>query len=419
MTSPPSEADLAAHFDAAVELWRRRAELLPDCDVTPDCRAKLGGIEVEYAEHVATLAAHDPQHPAVREAWLRGGEGIARQVATHVLLSSRQTPLWETLITSASQRDDGNARVVAAMLRFCSDEVVVAVARRMLELDRPWLRRALAGVLGTRGVVELAPLLRAGLPRRSGQRLDLELVDALALLGDVAAGDQLLEWLQLLNSDERDRWQVASVRALCLIGHPRAVELCEALIRDETTAPEDLPSRYARVAGSAAADLLIERLETSEEPAWREALAAALGVVGTVRAVDALLAALGEDDDDVRAAADRALSQLFGIDAEDPDEPFAWWSDWWGTHAGDFDPSIRYSQGQPISIERELAWLEHPIADDRELALEYLILATGQHIAFDPRALVQDRVAGITRWREWIAANADRLAPGTWWTHSA
>lgn len=411
-----SDSELDAHFDAAVALWQQRADLLPECGLDGPWQDPLASLETRYREHVATLASHAPQHERVREAWLRGGEGVATQVAAHVLLSSRQDALWNTLIGAVSRRDGAPARVVCGMLRFCSDDIVLPFARRLLELGRPWLTRGAANIVAKRGLTELAPLLRTRLRERGDELPELDLIDALGSVGDVDAGDELLELHDELDPDEHGLWRTFCVRAVCWMAHPRARALCAELIRSEAGDPEDTPSRFARIAGPEAADLLLERLEHSELPGWREAVALALGVVGSVRAVEPLLALMTEGDSDLETAADRALSWLSGVEREDEDEDaHEWWSTWWQEHAGEHDPQVRYADGLPIDIEREIAGLEHPLGDDREQALENLVLVTGARIPFDPFGYVEDQRAGVARWREWAAANADKLRPGAWW----
>lgn len=409
-----ADAELTAHFITAVALWQRRSDLLLDCDVAGDWQATLGDIEAEYLEHVAKLATADPQHAQVRQAWLAGGDGASAHVAAHVLASSRVEALWDTLIGAAASRDGAAARVVAEALRCCTDDVMIPLTRRLLERDRPWLRRQLADVVARRRVSELAPLLRAGLHVRAKSLPDLEIIDALALLGDPESGPVLLDWVARLDPEEHGMWRTGCVRALCLIGHPQALELCEELIRSETGEWNEIPTLYARVGGPAVADLLLERLRISELPAWREGIATALGVLGTTRAVEPLLAVMAGGDGDLEAAADRALRQLLGVDPDDDVEL----AEWWRSHAGEFDPTVRYSEGQPMAIERELAWLEHPVPDDRALAVENLMLATGQHFAFDPRGLVADQRAGVARWQAWANANAAQLAAGAWWPNA-
>lgn len=133
--------------------------------------------------------------------------------------------------------------------------------------------------------------------------------ELLGRVGNAKAVGPLLETVQATRAEDADVREIA-LRALARIGDPRAVPpLAETLRRAEVWLAPRIADILARH-GEVVVDPMIEFLdERSQHPA-RAWAANILGEVGAVRAFPALVRALDDLDDEVRAKAATALGKL-------------------------------------------------------------------------------------------------------------
>lgn len=178
-----------------------------------------------------------------------------------------------------------------------------------------------------------------------------------------------------------------------------------------------------------------------KDPLPRNRLAAIRGLaaIGTPDVVPALISALEDREEGVRAGANKALIEVTGWSADfDPSGTeqerlisYARWERWWSENKGrapkdwweaallsDEPPEIRARAARRLGGVKEweaIRYLVQGLEDDapgvRAAALESLTELTGQSLGFDPDGSDEERAAAIGRWHAWMAENRESWQP--------
>ncbi len=185
-----------------------------------------------------------------------------------------------------------------------------------LQDEDPRLRETAASGLGLLGDARAVEALIAALEDEDWE-VRLEAAGALGEIGDAGAVEPLIVALQDEASDVREE----AAGALGEIGDARAVEALIAAIeiedvRFETHAQKALREALGEI-GDAAVEPLIAALQ-DEDPQVRWVAASALGEIRDARAVEPLIAALQDEDSDVRKMTARALGEIGDARAVEP-----------------------------------------------------------------------------------------------------
>jgi len=161
---------------------------------------------------------------------------------------------------------------------------------------------------------EVADLLTAALDRSDLSQLQRALIIRLiGRTGDPRLVETFIDMLMI--GDET--LQGAAGEALGYIGDARAVAPLMVVLEDADSAVREIAiNALARIGDTRAGTSILPLLE-SNDPWTRRAAAAALGQLGDRRAVRKLMHMLRDDEDqEVRQAADEALSRLIPADAD-------------------------------------------------------------------------------------------------------
>jgi HEAT repeat protein len=134
-------------------------------------------------------------------------------------------------------------------------------------------------------------------------------------------------------ADDDPNVRQAAARALGELGDVRAVGPLIAALKDEDSRTHKAAAKALGEIGDPAIERLIAALE-DKDPPTREAAARALGELGDARAVDPLIAALENEDSGTRRAAAKALGEIgdpraavpLAVALFDKDEVVTFWS---------------------------------------------------------------------------------------------
>jgi len=141
---------------------------------------------------------------------------------------------------------------------------------------------------------------------------------ALAVIGMLAAADEVEDLIEDLKSGDRDE-RVRAAEALGWIEDPRTVDPLVGALKDEEDWVRAAAARsLGEIGDPRAVDPLIETLKDREAPSeLRRRAAWALSKIGDQRGVDPLIQVLKEDDEHMHKIATEGISQI-GEDALDP-----------------------------------------------------------------------------------------------------
>jgi len=99
------------------------------------------------------------------------------------------------------------------------------------------------------------------------------------------------------------------------------------------------------------------------------------------------------------------------------DEYFKLWSKWWADHQGDFDETIRYRRGNPLSNLGDLIdELEFPRANywSRQICSYEIMMRGGHTFPFEANWYVPEQKAAIKSLREWWQENQTSYVKSPW-----
>jgi len=218
-------------------------------------------------------------------------------------------PAVEPLITAlkdqeALSQDEWEERqaVVAALGKIGEPAVRPLIAA--LKFENEELVKAAVEALGKIGEPAVEPIIASLGDENFG--VCMACAEALGKIGDVRAVEPLIDSLKT------GRWYMirkAAAEALGKIGDARAVEPLIAMLRDEYFKVREAAAESLIKIGAPAVEPLIEALQFKE---WRMRKAATevLGKIGDPRAVEPLIAALADEDSDVRKSVAWGLVSL-------------------------------------------------------------------------------------------------------------
>ena len=253
------------------------------------------------------------------------------------------------------------------------------------------------------------------------------------------------------------RVQEAALKAMALAAYPEAASAARAAAQGALGERALVP--LALVADEDDARWLLQRMRATETP---EAIHA-IGWVGLVEAVPALITFLESESEDVALAAGAALERMLGanllesieiqaealeeIDVVDPDpeprpprpsldalvshprdrapsgspetlevptkDPTRWRA-YWAEHGRRFDPKQRLRRGSPYSPSVSLFELDQlPLSiEDRRRLHQELAARTGKITHFDPHDFVAVQERSLAAWGALVRGTAE--TPGAW-----
>jgi len=184
--------------------------------------------------------------------------------------------------------------------------------------------------------------------------------------------------------------------------------------------------------------------------------ALAIGLIGNVSAIPNLIASLSNDETAENAAL--ALNLITGADiyedhfipeeidedalfedelekhkngelyapGEEPGETITrlsqnpeTWQTWWDENTSDFDPELRYRNGNPYSPECLIENLKSEKSPNiiRKLAYEELVIRYNVDFRFETEMLVKDQIATIKQYESRLEANPNTFEKGKWYFH--
>jgi HEAT repeat protein len=217
-------------------------------------------------------------------------------------------------LASLGDSNAGIRQAAAQALGRLSDARAVEPLLSLLGDDYSVVRQAAAQTLGQLGDARaVEPLL--SLLGDSDHYVRRAVAQALAQLGDARAVESLLP---LLGDSELDVRQAAA-QALGQLGDARAVEPLLASLGDSKRDVRQATAQALAQLG-VAVEPLLPLLRDTGWRTWRtrEAAAQTLGQLGDARAVEPLLASLGDSDTGVRLAVEQALELLGDVRTVEP-----------------------------------------------------------------------------------------------------
>lgn len=265
----------------------------PEADVRLAAALSLGSLGDPAA--VAPLAARlSDRDQRVSQAAAQSLARLGNQRATKLLTDSLRDADWKV-----------RARAAAALSgapQADSQEIMAELAQALNDRDplvRYYAREALI-VRGAAAVPHLIQVLRAGRESaREGAARALVKIGSPSVPELIAAAKDKMSPAEL---------KIACAWALGQIQDPRAIEPLAALLKDERYLVRREAGRALSKMGEPAIAKLIELLHGAPAPV-REVAAEALGAADSPRAVEALIQAIGDSNENVIRAAVRALGQ--------------------------------------------------------------------------------------------------------------
>lgn len=429
------EADLyREHLEEASFLYeQRRDELLDDPELA---WTDLDDFEERLEAHLDALVLGDELALAVCRQQVDEGDVGELHAAVRVFCRQQRKGLLDEVLDGLDGEDEERMLAVRDALRDELPEAWAGEVTRMLAHEAPWRQRIAAHVVGYRRMPAQEALL-AALPR-AGAEVRPEIVWALGRL-HVQPLRQPLYYTYLQHED-------AAVRAAAALALLRLGE--QATLRH--LAAHERPQAWALcLLGVAGAPR--QRQELLDVPAGQapapEALEA-LGLLGDVDAVDALLYYLASPD--LAGAAALGLHLITGaglveeafvpeeVDEaelfEDELEPLQGgtppgttvtrlsqdagaWQAWWAAHRHTFQRGVRYRSGRPCTpaVLVENLRSEQLPRHVRQLIYEELVIRYGIDAPFETTMWARHQARAIAALAAQAAAYTRTCREGKWY----
>lgn len=310
------------------------------------------------------------------------------------------------------QKVDGHAwRALQGAIARSPNAALVHGLLEQIELPRGKAGRALAAAAELLGIRRephaVQPLIAlSGLPHSPIVRKAA--IVALGRIGDRAGIDACLEALETPGLEE-----VAAL-SLLLLGDRRGLDFHAVAMNERRTDLSGIPGELIGRYGGPEHFLLLTSCSDDEGPAGLGALQG-LGLLGDSRAVPTLLQALARRDRKVVDVALGALELLTGHHEDDEPGFRGRWHAWWEKHAADFQPGVRYREGQVFGGGVLIERLKHDDPWVRRTAYDELCITTGQRLPFDAEGPWRMQRAHIRAWGAWWNENGYRFQPGGWY----
>lgn len=413
-----NESEFRVSAKMAASLWSKRQRLLPEIDMIQDGNEQLVDIEQKYRQWIADLTPLAASYPAALRHMMITREP-ALQVAAHLLIESGQTALHAELVAVMEDEESKRYWDCSEMLRFCSAEALSDVVEQLLKGGSPWVLRAVADPLAKRGKTEYLEQMHAGLLEPDNIPSNY-LVQALGYIGNSQSVNILQSALQTVPREQAFNTACLLARSLYMLGSPQGPIFYRDEILNENMHVADMSWWFAMFGGPGDLPFILERIQTTAFPHWRQELLRSLGYLGHLAAVEPLIQFAGSADVDDRFAANDALEELLGVMAEeDPEDEgdavSEWWRQWWQDEQGQFSAELRYRRGEPFSLQMCLDEMAHPIPEERVRPHVNMIVYTGQHLPFDAFGYLEQQEKDLAAWKTWIDENDDSFPAGAWW----
>lgn len=429
------------YLEEASFLYGQRLGLLENPEIS---WKKVREFEERFEAHIDGLVVGEERALAVCKKHAMEGDFGELHAAVRVFCRQGRRDLVFSAIQQIDLEDPERITALADALKYELPRAWYSDLLLILK-GRPELAPTLMAVLGYRRADifdDFSRVLRSCPPSYAGG-----LMWTAGRIGNISLERELSQYF-----DSSDR-AVRSAAALALLrlGDERALRYCQRIADGEAWQLISLGLAGTR---SNARALLESSAASKADNDWL----IALGLLGDVSAVPALLSKLGNPKS--AAAAARALQLISGAgfsesifvpDEIDEDEvfedereklrqgqvplrgdgkPFGVtvvrlsqkvedWFGWWSENGPAFDPRMRYRHGtlySPMSLLENLESHQTPYRL-RQLAYEELVIRYGMDVRFEADMFVSDQMRALAQIDEWIQANKGRFREGAWYFH--
>ncbi len=426
---------------------RQRTSLISDQSVS---WAALEQLEDRIESHIETLVARRELSADACRRHVASSDANVIETIARVFLRQRNRELFDKLVARTEPMDLARIHGLANAVRdefpeewhgsLCSvldaaGAVPVLVSVKLVSLHRFEVAAALLSVL-----------------QKSSDTVLPEVVRTLGRIGDCDAHDRLLA---IMRTRGDDSLHTAAALALLQLGDEQVLTECVELLPKE-----DWPLiPIGRAAGWKTIARLLDRI--AKRPDVDGLLA--LGLLGTIEAVEVLLRSLG--DADLQATAALALHLITGAnprpsagwtqrqgilatvvahdrndtDSEPMDEtvhlentrqkmplgsgensictdPFAW-RQWCETHREEFGEDRYYRLGKENSPKILVKMLRAPQTPRflRQIVLDELVIRYNMNLPFDTDLAVRKQQQLLDRLEQWTRTYGSHFEPGVWY----
>ena len=412
------------HLEEAAFLYEQRKNLLADDEVE---WVRVGDFEERFQAHLDGLAVGGSVALEVAEVRAMEGEPGELHAAIRLFCRQRCKP---TVLKLLDGLDPAAPARVDALSDALREELPNAWQEELLTGFRANPRKLAPAVMATLVTRRLMapPDLADALQAMAGGAL-LEILRILGRTGDRAATGLLAPYARREPPAVREQATIALLR----LGDDETRQWLAGLAPSESWAAMPL----ALCGGPAAVEWL---LRGKAAGGATQDFCRGLGLLGDVRGMEALIAAL--DDSEAAESAAKALDDITGAvssgagaasgsatargrtagkparglrkkDALDS----ASWKKWWERNHGDFIPGLRYHGGRLASLAVVLEQLASPRATCRDRAVRYdeLAIRYGRSLSAEADASVSRQLHALHEETGRTIAESGRFREGGWY----
>ncbi|MDG9667625.1 hypothetical protein ONV78_07775 [Hahella sp. CR1] len=402
-------------FNRAVSLWSSRNRLLENIySVDDEEVGQLVSTEAEYENNIQELAkvSHAEECRSVIADALKGNE-LRCTVACHIIIESHNSDLESLLLERIQDKSSYTHRRMAAALRVCTKDTILRFGQKALELNRLWIDEALSSLVAKNMLHELLPFYI------TDNRLKHVSTDFVSMIGYLGAKSCLSQIRALMNDSSNDIYtRLTCAQSLLMAGDDEGLQFyIEALTNklDDGT----LAFTIAEFSSPRISLELLER-EANTHSAIESDLVSivkALGLTGSINAIDKIKPYLSHHSEEVRATASLALTEITGewdIDEySDAGELTSFWNDWLNINLANFDPKVRYTKGEVFCLMTKAENMLDSDQESRSIFHDDLIVYSGLHLPYDSKSYFIIQQQHVEEWKSAII-NGTPITTGLW-----
>ena len=405
---------------------------------------------IENREEVYRLIAHVDG--------LELGEEIARNSMLECLDSDDEDELLGAMFCLASiavddtglfliidayskEVDDEKLLLYVLAFKFAKHPKLTKNLLPLLQHENPLIRAATAEILGYRGDAD---------PRRIWPLFHDEddSVKISAMVAVMRLGfKEAVPAMEQAVLQSKESFNEHCILPLLMLGSKKALQFVQLVMRSPDFIKPQYPIYLAFAGNQQDYPLFMNALKYDD---MLMPVVEALGIYGSVQAVEFLLQQLQADDDELKFEAAKSLNMITGanlketaiiVEQEEPDldvdevigqaeenkeerqgdsreveiqqhcTDYQIWLNWWQNNKGRFDPNQRYRFGKPYSFFLVLEEIAKPdtVYNDRQRAYYELVIRSGEHIPFEPDWFVDKQIEALKKWQNWWNQNKTSL----------
>ena len=347
---------------------------------------------------------------------------------------------FDLLLENVSEFDDDALVWFSIGVRYGTLNDVTEKLISLLSHEKAKIRALVAEIIGYRGGVDsrrIWPLFRD-----DDQAVKIAAMVAMARSGFKEAVPAMEQ--AVLHS--REAFNEHCLLPLLMLGSHRALQYVQIAMRSPDYVKPQYPI-YLALAGNQQDYPLF--LHATQYDGMLLPVVEALGIFGSVQAVDFLQQHLLSEDDELKLEAAKSLNMISGanlketvviIEQAEPDlevedvigegdeksgeeqgdsrevevqrhcTDHTTWMNWWQNNVGHFDPHQRYRFGKPYTFFTVLEEIARPdsVYNDRQRAYYELVIRSGHHIPFEPDWFADKQIDALKKWQLWWNENKSR-----------